>query len=145
MAWRRMTHYSIGLIQNQRAASIAKHHSIGKAMIHQYGTYDHFIVPPVVTEAIYLWHKVKNYKKQDKKRGRIWLTKDYVNPTWIEAQMQKQNYKCAICKGPLKISADDHCITSNVTVDRIDNQLAHTRGNCKLSCHKCNGGGVRTH
>ena len=82
--------------------------------------------------------KVGNYKLQDKKANRNFNVDDYVTSDWIRTTRRAQNNKCYICKCALELCLDDGKVTSNVTVDRIDNNLAHIKTNCKLSCIKCN-------
>jgi hypothetical protein len=82
--------------------------------------------------------KVNNYKLQDKKAGRTFNPALYVNSDWIRKTRQAQNNECCICKRPLELCLNDGTVTSNVTVDRINNKLAHIKSKCKLSCIKCN-------
>jgi hypothetical protein len=86
----------------------------------------------------YFHMKVNNYKLQDKKAGRTFNVKDYVTSDWIRTTRQAQKNECCICKCPLELCLNDGTVTSNVTVDRIMNDLAHIQSNCKLSCIKCN-------
>ena len=49
-----------------------------------------------------------------------------------------QNNECCICKCALELCLNDGTVTSNVTVDRINNKFAHIKSNCKISCVRCN-------
>jgi hypothetical protein len=81
--------------------------------------------------------KVMNYKKQDEKASRE-ITEDYINSNWIIDQFEK-NKICPICFNNLFINIDDdNIIISNITVDRIDNKISHTKNNCRLMCCFCN-------
>ena len=86
----------------------------------------------------YFTMKVGNYKLQDKKAGRTFKNDEYVTAEWIRTTKKDQKNECCICKCPLELCLNDGTVTSNVTVDRINNKFAHTKTNCKLSCIKCN-------
>ncbi len=53
--------------------------------------------------------------------------------------MKKTNNKCSYCLKDLELFIDnDNNVKSDLTIDRIDNKLAHIKTNCKLSCLICN-------
>ena len=90
--------------------------------------------------------KIKNYIMQDVNAGRIKLNKEnqllfkdkvidnYINYEWIKSQ----DFKCYICNELFDIDLIDSKVSSNMTVDRIDNRLPHIKHNCKLCCIHCN-------
>jgi hypothetical protein len=85
----------------------------------------------------YFKDKVDGYKHQDENKNRD-ITKGYITGDWILEQY-KANDSCVHCQSPFDIDFDeDHNMTSNLTVDRIDNSKAHTKANCCLSCLHCN-------
>jgi hypothetical protein len=83
--------------------------------------------------------KVQGYKTQDKKAGRIYDEKEYINERWIMNELTKNNY-CSGCKHPfiLCLGVNEDSTKSNITVDRIDNNLPHIINNCHLLCLSCN-------
>ena len=48
--------------------------------------------------------------------------------SWINLQLKKQKYICNICYNPL----------NGVSVNRLDNNKAHIKNNCELTCVLCN-------
>ena len=85
----------------------------------------------------YFGMKINNYKKQDKKANRIIDERRYINFDWIEEKFETLQ-GCYICKKPFEFNVVDAKITSNLTVDRLNNNEAHHKSNCKLCCLNCN-------
>lgn len=87
----------------------------------------------------YFTMKVHNYKKQDEKAKRIFKVEDYIDEDFIFQQQKKTNNKCTYCLKDLEIFIDnDNKVKSDLTIDRIDNGLAHIKTNCKICCLTCN-------
>lgn len=81
--------------------------------------------------------KVDNYKQQDRKANREFKDEDYITSDWIYQQYDIKD--CPYCKKAMTIHvADEGNVTSNITVNRHKNTLAHTKENCQLCCHHCN-------
>ena len=70
-------------------------------------------------------NKVEDYKYQDEVANRD-IGEDYITPAWI---LQKY-MKCNHC--------NDHLDINQFTVDRKDDNIAHTQANCVISCLQCN-------
>lgn len=88
--------------------------------------------------SLYFKQKVESYKSQDRKTQREFNNDDYVNVDWINEQYEKNKY-CLFCKKHYELYLDENStVVSNITVDRINNKLAHTKNNCQLCCHHCN-------
>ena len=87
---------------------------------------------------LYFNQKVQGYKQQDKKAGRHYNNKGYVDPEWFK--IQYKNHKgCPLCNKLFEVSIlEDNKVTSNITADRIDNKQAHRISNCQIMCTKCN-------
>ena len=86
----------------------------------------------------YYNNKITSYKSQDAKKGRSIDDADYVDAEWIMAQYNK-NKTCSYCSIPFEFDVDeDELMTSNLTVDRINNDKPHTKANSCLCCHLCN-------
>ena len=80
---------------------------------------------------------MEGYKAQDENADRP-TTEDYVTASWIMSQY-KAKPTCSYCYAGFDIDFDDdHYMTSNLSVDRIDNELPHTISNCCLACVHCN-------
>ena len=90
--------------------------------------------------------KVDNYINQDIIAGRITknndnellyknkVIEDYIDYKWIT----EQDFKCYMCGEYFDIELCDAKVNSNLTVDRIKNELPHVKNNCRLCCHLCN-------
>ena len=83
----------------------------------------------------YFDKKIVGYKIQDK-AGHREIVKDYINSDWF---IDKLGSTCNICKCELiyNIHANGS-MTSNITADRIDNNISHSVSNCKICCVRCN-------
>ena len=55
---------------------------------------------------------------------------DYVNEAWVAATLARQRGQCAECQSDLGEVA-----TGLWSIDRVDNDQPHTKGNCRLVCH----------
>lgn len=85
----------------------------------------------------YFKFKVDSYKQQDRKANREFKDEDYITADWIYQQYDVKD--CPYCKKAMTIHVDDEGnVTSNITVNRHKNTLAHTKKNCELCCHHCN-------
>jgi len=84
---------------------------------------------------------VSNSKYCDKKYNRTYdadnfITEDFLNELWV-----KQNKKCYYqdCECELILCFNKDTRENNmITIQRLDNQIAHIKSNCVLSCYKCN-------
>lgn len=81
-------------------------------------------------------NKCDMYKNQDKKMQRV-IDDTYINEEWILKQLEI-NKSCSVCREPYETICENGYIHSNVSVDRIDNTLAHIKSNCRLMCVSCN-------
>ena len=82
--------------------------------------------------------KVLGYKHQDRIAKRTHDENEYVthNEVWDQFKEQKV---CTYCKEPLYIYLNkQNNINSNITLDRKDNTLFHSKQNCVLCCKSCN-------
>ena len=81
--------------------------------------------------------KLRGYMDQDTAAGRAWEPEDYVDVAHIMELHSAQGGVCAHCAAwlpPRWKPADPE----QATVDRLDNALAHVKGNCCLACLRCN-------
>lgn len=83
--------------------------------------------------------KIESYKEQDKKKDRVFDKKHYVDFKWICETLKAQDMKCNKfeCQATLMLdykSGDPY----QFSVNRLDNNLAHTKDNCEITCLHCN-------
>lgn len=81
--------------------------------------------------------KLAGYMAQDTAAGRTWAPEDYIDGDAIMTLHAAQDGRCAYCADslPPRWKAADR---NQPTVDRLDNALAHIKGNCCLACLRCN-------
>ena len=83
--------------------------------------------------------KVDGYKQQDRIVGRCFEANDFITAEWISDEYEKlESQCCSSCRIPYETIAQNGKVCSNMTVDRIDSTLAHTKNNCRLLCAQCN-------
>ena len=86
----------------------------------------------------YFKFKIDNYKHQDRKKSRTYTDEDYIDHDFFTNHM-KESMLCKVCCKAFELYLDnDNNVQSNITVDRINNSLAHLKTNCFLSCIHCN-------
>ena len=83
----------------------------------------------------YFKNKVSNYIEQDKKSNRPIDDDDYVD---VDFLMDMMNTQCENCNEPLVIDFEDGKISSNISCQRVNNELAHYKSNCIPMCVQCN-------
>lgn len=87
---------------------------------------------------LYFKEKVLSYKSQDRKAEREFIDEEFIDAKWITEELEN-NKCCRFCKCYYEIFFnEDSFIVSNLTVDRINNNLPHVKSNCQLCCHHCN-------
>lgn len=84
--------------------------------------------------SVYLRNKIYDYKTQDKIAGRTVDEKTFVTAEWFLNKMSDQLMKCHHCGCHFSILDNK----SNFSLDRINNNLAHTMNNCVVACNSCN-------
>ena len=82
----------------------------------------------------YFERKVLNYIEQDKKAGRD-VEGDYVD---VEFLMNLMNTQCENCNEPLVIDFEEGRIVSNITCQRVNNDISHFKDNVVGYCVSCN-------
>jgi hypothetical protein len=75
-------------------------------------------------------NKIKGYKEQDKNKGRTWGKNDYIAENWI---LEKIQGCCPCCSCELQTDG-----VYQFVVDRLNNDLPHTKDNCHITCYTCN-------
>ena len=84
--------------------------------------------------------KLAGYKAQDAKAGRPFEEADYVSVDDFKLLLEEQDYRCAVCAEVMALVWKDAKDNTQFTLDRLDNALAHVKGNCAVSCLGCNRG-----
>ena len=81
--------------------------------------------------------RLRGYMDQDNAAGRAFLPEDFIDGDYIMTLFFSQEGKCAHCAAwlPPRWQEKDR---NQPTVDRLDNALAHIKGNCCLACLHCN-------
>jgi hypothetical protein len=78
------------------------------------------------------WHgselRIKAHQAADLDKGYVWDPAAYVTAKWVGEALRQQRYSCAACYEPLD---------TDWSIDRIANELPHIRGNCAISCRRC--------
>ncbi len=86
----------------------------------------------------YLKLKIEGYKKQDMEAKRTIDKEKYIDDDWLFKQIEK-NKNCPLCHSNYYIALDDeNNVRCNISVDRLNNDLEHTKENCNLLCVECN-------
>ena len=76
-----------------------------------------------------------NYIEQDERAGRDVKDGNYVDEDFL---MSLMNTNCQNCNEPLVIDFEDGRIVSNITCQRVNNDIGHFKDNCIAFCHQCN-------
>ena len=85
----------------------------------------------------YINHKIEGYKEQDTVAGRG-VAKDYCDWEWFSNEFKKCT-TCFHCQKSFEFKLDDdNFVNSDLTFDRLDDSLGHTKDNLVLSCKHCN-------
>jgi hypothetical protein len=86
--------------------------------------------------------KIYSYKQQDMKKKNYdensEIYKDFIDFDIIIEEMNKCDLKCHYCRKYMLILYENVRDNSQWTVDRINNDIGHIKGNFNLVCLKCN-------
>jgi 5-methylcytosine-specific restriction endonuclease McrA len=90
--------------------------------------------------------KLKSYYQQDIKKGRISYNDKYEVWTGYELTIEQfsnillknKSTKCYYCEETTYLDNKVKLGSLQLTLDRIDNDKAHTENNCIISCWRCN-------
>jgi len=80
--------------------------------------------------------KLSGYRQQDKRHS-IFSEKHFVTETEVQALIE-HNPKCGYCDTEVLFTSYSSRDKQQWTLDRIDNDFGHNRGNVVLSCLRCN-------
>ena len=89
----------------------------------------------------YFNKKILGYRSQDKEAGRT-LSNNYITVDWL---MSCEKQLCTYCSRPFHVNFDNGNITTNITADRICNDIDHCLDNIVPCCVFCNSAKSNTH
>lgn len=81
--------------------------------------------------------KINSYKSQDIKKFKS-VNDDFVTELIIIEKLNACNLKCRFCKKEMFLLYDKVRDIYQWTLDRIDNDLGHTKNNVNIVCLRCN-------
>jgi hypothetical protein len=88
---------------------------------------------------LYFNDKISSYKNQDKQANRVIDKNNYIDLDYIKSQI---NYKklgyCKWCKDKYYIDIKNGNVNSNISFDRLNNSVCHSKNNLQVICSKCN-------
>jgi hypothetical protein len=82
--------------------------------------------------------KLESHRAADLKVGRSWVEADYLTVEDVRALLSEQENRCSECGEVVELAWKSASDPSQFTIDRLNNDLAHIRGNCVISCLSCN-------
>ena len=91
----------------------------------------------------YLKEKVSNYMSQDKINNFEIDKNNYIDVNWFMKKLPNLFTKsslgnCSSCGIPYELYIKNSKVYSNITADRINNNIGHSIDNCTLLCKDCN-------
>ena len=90
--------------------------------------------------------KLRSYHEQDRKKGRLHFVHFHniecylhqnITITELVALLERDGLNCYLCGFPTKIIARPFD-PKQLTLDRLDNSVCHSRSNVKIACLTCN-------
>ena len=85
----------------------------------------------------YLSRKIAGYVSQDKLKKREIIADEYIDVEWFMNEIHK-NKKCSRCGSVFYFENFNGSLSSNLSANRKDNRLCHSKSNCELLCVSCN-------
>jgi len=85
-----------------------------------------------------IWPKriISHSKSADRDANREFDIEQYIDEVFLISQRKKQRNQCTYCKTSLQTI--NRKLHNGLTVERMDNALAHLKNNCVLCCSSCN-------
>jgi len=81
--------------------------------------------------------KINKCKSNDRAKHRP-IDNKYIDVDYIKNLIQQNGPICKYCQCELKYTNFDANEKSQFTINRLDNNLPHLKGNCEICCWKCN-------
>lgn len=79
---------------------------------------------------------VDNSRKHDKDAKREYNEVDYITVEFVKALQISRHSRCEWCNCP--VQTENRRLDDGLTLNRVDNRLAHIKSNCRLCCYECN-------
>lgn len=79
---------------------------------------------------------VSHSKRSDVRYNRLDLN-HFIDRIFVEQLMVEQKMKCIYCDVDMKLDCDK-LASELMSIERVDNEIGHTKANCVLACYKCN-------
>jgi hypothetical protein len=79
---------------------------------------------------------VMHSKQSDKKYKLTYAEEDYIDPDFLIEHRKKRNNQCIYCD--IRLQSFNRRRFNGVTVQRLNNRLAHIKDNCVIACYQCN-------
>ena len=81
--------------------------------------------------------KIASHKEEDIKKGRAFDETDYVSVRDVVRLIKKQNRQCGHCGDELLLEYEA-LDEQKLSINRLNNDLAHVKYNCEITCLNCN-------
>jgi hypothetical protein len=81
--------------------------------------------------------KIQSYKNQDIEKNRF-LDSKFIDYSTVIQELLSSNLECCYCSQKMYLMYKHAREISQWTLDRIDNNIGHDRGNVVISCLSCN-------
>ena len=84
---------------------------------------------------------IRNSRTNDKKYNRPYNEEDYITYEFLMSLYEEQQGKCFYenCNCEMTLDFNKSCRTpTQISIQRLDNETAHIKSNCVLSCFFCN-------
>jgi len=88
-----------------------------------------------------LQHIICSAVQSDKKPNRIYNEEDFITYEFLMSLWETQQGKCFYdnCNCEMTLDFNKSCKTpTQISIQRLDNEIAHIKSNCVLSCYFCN-------
>jgi hypothetical protein len=84
-----------------------------------------------------LQKKLSGYRTQDIQKKRF-SQDDFVDVAWVRQLIKEKGLHCFYCAEPVFLVYEKAREMKQWTLDRIDNEIGHVRGNVVTACLECN-------
>ena len=75
-------------------------------------------------------------RRTDVERHRLFQVDEFIDREFLKRMRKDQNNLCHYCK--IIMQSEHRREHDGLTVQRLDNNIAHVKTNCVLACYKCN-------
>ena len=85
--------------------------------------------------------KIDGHKKADSEKKRCYASSEYVDAATVMRLLQQQGGCCCHCNEEVLLQWKESAGTRDTrqfSIDRINNDVAHTKNNVVVSCLRCN-------